>query len=548
MTEQEPMCSNECPPLTLCAAYADGALSATEAAAFEQTLERCATCRRRVAALSAENRALSAALAVSEFATQQTTTPAMEGNRSSLLTTIGWLVAAAAPINAAVLSIGAAVRLPGWLSWMVPDAAGYGAELAFGAAFDAFLPEWSMIDMIQHPYVITAVAILVVAAILWRVRRPSESTALVVAMSLGALLLLPSPDSHALDFRRSDDRIVVGADEVIEDTVVLISDSVLIEGTVTGDLVAIGDRVVIRGTVNGSLITFADNIDIEGVIGGSLVQAGSSASLTGATVQGNWLGAGETLTLNDASRINGNALLAAARVEMDGRIERDLFSATEHLAVNGQIGGNLNAAAERVTLNDGTLIGGDLNVRADPESVSGIDRVSIAGTTAIGADAEDDERSSSAAGGLVLGVVKLLAALLTGWLLFRVVPALERLTPGSGNEGLITLAIGLAVLVGAPIAALIIMLTLIGAPLGIALFALWVAFGYVASIVTARWIGGLVLGNTGRSSLLLLLTGLVLVAFVTAIPFLGDALDVVATLLGLGMLGRWAFDDRREFA
>ena len=74
---------------------------------------------------------------------------------------------------------------------------------------------------------------------------------------------------------------------------------------------------------------------------------------------------------------------------------------------------------------------------------------------------------------------------------------------------------------------------------------MWIAALYLAGIVTARWVGGLIVNAERQSLLVVLLIGLVVIAVASAIPILGGPIEFVTVVLGLGLLGRWVLDEWR---
>ena len=135
-------------------------------------------------------------------------------------------------------------------------------------------------------------------------------------------------------------------------------------------------------------------------------------------------------------------------------------------------------------------------------------------------------------------LLQVLAAFLTGLVLFRFVPALAEVELGGSTEALVTAGTGALVLIATPVLCVVAILTLIGAPLGIATFAVWLAALYAAGIVISGYVGRLLLPRAGGHAVPLLLGLLLLVALSDA-PFIGGPVRLVAGILGLGMIAQW---------
>ena len=117
-------------------------------------------------------------------------------------------------------------------------------------------------------------------------------------------------------------------------------------------------------------------------------------------------------------------------------------------------------------------------------------------------------------------------------------PALGEAELEGGAQALVTAAIGALILIGTPVLAVIAMITLIGFPLGLLTVLLWLVTLYAAGIVIAGYIGRMILPNRESITLPLLL-GLTLLVVVTNLPLIGGPIQMIAGLLGLGLIGQW---------
>ncbi len=96
---------------------------------------------------------------------------------------------------------------------------------------------------------------------------------------------------------------------------------------------------------------------------------------------------------------------------------------------------------------------------------------------------------------------------------------------------------GFAALVLTPVVAVILCITLLGIPLGIATLMLYLAGLYLAKIVVGGYLGRELLGSrSGLPSVLGLLVGIALLQAVFLIPYGGGILKLAAVCVGLGAL------------
>jgi hypothetical protein len=97
--------------------------------------------------------------------------------------------------------------------------------------------------------------------------------------------------------------------------------------------------------------------------------------------------------------------------------------------------------------------------------------------------------------------------------------------------------------------AVIIAITVIGLPLSFITIVAWLTAWYLAKIVLAHLIGRSILAGRSEHSGLVpaLFVGLIIVIIAINLPFLGGVLNLLATILGLGLMAQlWLNRDSRE--
>ena len=81
---------------------------------------------------------------------------------------------------------------------------------------------------------------------------------------------------HASAFDgRSGDRVVIGAEEVIDDDLYVTAQEFILDGTVNGDVIAFAQTVTVNGRVDGDLMSAAQTVVVNGEVTGSVRVAGS---------------------------------------------------------------------------------------------------------------------------------------------------------------------------------------------------------------------------------------------------------------------------------
>lgn len=158
----------------------------------------------------------------------------------------------------------------------------------------------------------------------------------------GLLIILVTAPVEATDFR-SGDRIVIGADEVVDDDLFVAGDSIEINGTVKGDLFAVGREVIVNGDVEGSIFMAGQILEANGEAG-SLYAAGYSLSLGPvAELARNLHFNGFSLTTEAESSIGRSLYANGYQVILNGDVANDVVANSGALEINGAVGGDVSA-------------------------------------------------------------------------------------------------------------------------------------------------------------------------------------------------------------
>ncbi|MDX1745300.1 MAG: polymer-forming cytoskeletal protein, partial [Halobacteriales archaeon] len=304
---------------------------------------------------------------------------------------------------------------------------------------------------------------------------------------------------------RAGGNIVVGPDEVVQGDLEVYGGSVVIHGTVDGDLRAFAGNVLIDGEVTGDVEVAAGNLDITGRVGGT-VQASAGA-----------------VRLGQGATIGGNLDAAASSV-----------------VVNGAVGGNLRSTAEVTVLGSTSSVNGDVVYdgalrQNDAATVDGTIRVGQ--NPATGPPFFDGVPTIP---GWVFGLYGFVANLLLGLFLLAVFPRFSDQVAQRALVNPVTAGgVGFLTLVGVPILLIVVAATIIGIPLALLGFLLYVGLLWVGGVYGRYAIGTWLLTFLERDGRwTALVVGLVAVGLVVRIPLMGTFLEILVFLLGLGAVTR----------
>lgn len=526
-----------CPSHQIRARYADDALPAEAAGEVDRHLAACTACREAVGRLQAENQALSRALRAAEapgpipdFLPRPTIRP--------VIAWIGWIALAAWAVNTAWIGFVGTLALPEWLGWATPDLGQLGVQALLALALRVIGDGGAIFDAVaatSRDLALIFASAAIVGLILGRRRGgPQIGTALVLCLAV----LTVAPESHAFEIRHEKDQVTIPATETIDDSLIVRADRILIEGAVTGDLIAAGQEVTVRGPVGGSLLVMTKKLTIEGDVAGNVYGAAESLEIEDARLQANVYAASSDLSLDDDSQIDGNAAIAASEAHLEGQVGQDLWIASKRALISGGVLGSLRAYAESVSLSGSARVGGDVYAKVAAE-----DKLNVADGAEIGGERTvetwPEPENPYLTFEYYLGIlIRIVAALLAGIVLLRLFPSLARLRIEDGMQALAAAGIGAVALVATPVLAVLAVLTLVGAPLGLTVLLLYLVAIYVAGILTANQIG-LLLDGGEANRILPLLAGLGIVFVLISVPFVGGVFRFVVVSVGLGVLVLW---------
>ncbi len=354
-------------------------------------------------------------------------------------------------------------------------------------------------------------------------------TALVV-LCLLAVFVVPA---CATEFRTGQS-ITIGADEVIDDDLMVAGKSVLIAGKVTGDVLAAGQNIRVTGPVGGSVMAAGQDVIVTGDVEGSARLAGRSVTL-GGIVKRNAQAAGQTVMVSDTADIKKDLHVGGNTVDFDGAVGRLFGLASQTAAIRGSVGGDLVFEGQALSLGPAAKVGGNLLYRSDAEPLI------EPGATITGATTKLPPRPGAKPkrGGFspVGFVIFLLMSFTFGAVGLAVLP---RIFAASANAVGVrfwwNLVLGFILLIVTPMAVIVAMITVIGIPLGLVVLIAWIIWLVFSGVPVGTYIGGRLLRSA--SPYWALLVGLLILLVLMAIPIIGGITKFVTILIGLAVYAR----------
>lgn len=322
---------------------------------------------------------------------------------------------------------------------------------------------------------------------------------------------------------------------------------VRIDRAVKGDLVAAAGRIRVDQPVAGDAFLGAGSLDVQATLGDDLRAAGGIVTIAN-RVKGEVIIAAGRVILTPGAEIHGQAWLAGGHVSVDGRSLGGVKVYGREVTVGGEIHGPVELSAHRIRIRSSARIYGDLTYSgADEIEIDPLARVTGKVTRQVSA-LQVREPSAN-----IPGLKPMRPLLLAG--LFGAAALLHALVPGFIRKCVYTLGVapakslglGSALFFSVPPIAVLLIITIIGIPMGLALAAFHAVALVVGYLVTGFFIADKLAQPLNRPPqahgwrLTFTACALVLLALATSIPYIGALILLVAVVAGLGAIVLQAF-------
>jgi hypothetical protein len=219
-------------------------------------------------------------------------------------------------------------------------------------------------------------------------------------------------------------------------------------------------------------------------------------------------------------------------VSIDGTVSETLVVFNGRTEISGTVGEDVVVFNGRVTVRSGAEVGGDVFSRTDAEVEEGATVRGEVGNAPRRFDFEDTWFPGRIAWWIGYSV----STLVLGLLLFLFAPRFDDAIVGAfRNRRGASIGFGIALFFLIPIAAVLLLVTIVGIPLGVFVL-LALALLYTVGYVTGAHAFGRMLVKRSGSALPPFLAGLGILRLIALVPILGGVTWFVVSVVGLGIL------------
>lgn len=313
-------------------------------------------------------------------------------------------------------------------------------------------------------------------------------------------------------------------------------------GPVGGDWVAVGGKVIVDQPVAGDAMLAGGSVDVRAPVGDDVRAAGGDVSVE-SKVDGELVASGGNITLTPSAAVGRGATFYGGRVAIAGRVDGELRATAGRIFIDGEVRGNARLVGDEIELGPKARMGGAVRYvsRSELKKAEG---ATIAGAlTREQADPGRGEgRPQASASPWVGGAMSFLALLAAGALFLLLLPkfgvaASARLR----SSPWLALGVGFGTVAALPVVAVLLFITLLGIPIGIAVLAmypaLWLAGFVVGVLFVSRLLPAALRKETPGGfggSIGYFALGLLLTLLVAGVPFAGAMLVGLLSVAGVG--------------
>jgi len=183
---------------------------------------------------------------------------------------------------------------------------------------------------------------------------------------MGALLLFGVVSVNATTFGW-DDSYVFGISETVGDNLYAVGGNVDIAGTAEGDVLTAGGNITITGNVAKDLMVAGGDINISGAVGEDLRVVGGNINISG-TVGGEVVGAGGQVSVLSSATVGGDLNLNGGFVRLEGPVAGNVIINAGEAQINGVFGGDVLVRADVVKLGPNAVINGNFDYHSELEA------------------------------------------------------------------------------------------------------------------------------------------------------------------------------------
>lgn len=326
--------------------------------------------------------------------------------------------------------------------------------------------------------------------------------------------------------------------------VIIAGGTISVNDTVTNDLLLAGGNVTINSFVGDDVRCAGGELHIQKSIGGDLVITGGTVAIAKDVIISGGLITGDGDIVVDGV-INGDVKAGAGRFTFNGIANRNFECHADKLILNGTVGGASVLAAREITIQNNASFNGHVRYWNKAGKMDFRQSIKNGSATFDPSLKITQDRWYYLGHATVLGLIWYLLTVFSFILLIQFLFAntFKKAGHTTGHSLLKSLGLGFLFFIGVPITAALLLITIIGVPIGLIVMASYVVIVLLATIITslvfANWYSDRFNYNWGYWKIVMSAMAMfILLKLVSFTPFLGWLIMIAVACIAFGALLR----------
>lgn len=323
-----------------------------------------------------------------------------------------------------------------------------------------------------------------------------------------------------------------------------VAETISVLEPVNSDLFTAGKTIHITSPIDGDLFAAANTIVVDANITGSLRLAANNVVITNSTISKNVLIFAKGVNIANSVTIAGNLNVYASEVTVDGQVQKKTHLESELASLNGTFTGLVTTETDHLTIGPKALfteapklsVANSTNIAPEAQKTTNFN---IAQTIRHGQAADRDTIAEKLTSGLISYFVFAVLGVL--FLLLWPYRSQEIVTTINQNPAR-TFKRGLLFFILVPLAAILLIFTLIGIPLSVMLIVAYTLLMLVARVFSGYAIGQHLIDHHGLHQpsrakwrpYVQLVCGYFILAIIFTLPKIGWLISLIASIWGIG--------------
>lgn len=325
----------------------------------------------------------------------------------------------------------------------------------------------------------------------------------------------------------------------------------------SNDLFRSDDSISVNEELNGTSFIAGNSVDVDSKVNGILFAAGNQVETAGeseyAFIAGNYVKldseqfidgfvAGSIVDVKDVT-VTRDMYIAGTNVTYAGNTGRNLVIAGQNATIKGVVKGNLTVYAQTINIEEDAEIYGTLKYSSDS-------KVNISKSAKVGYTEIEDAKNSNNSinykttikSKITSAILSLVNILVIGLIMMLIMPKVfEKIAKQDEKNILSNLGFGALALILAPIAALILITTIIGLSTGFVLLGIYLICLYISTVFASYYLSNLVFNKKIKNKYLIYLVGASIITILKLVPFISILTSICVLCIGLGIVVNLVF-------